>query len=144
MTRTSVSFPLSSATYFTQDGVAGACGTVHKDTDLVCALDTPTYDSGKHCGQTVAITNKKNGKTVNVKVADVRKPFPLRRHFTDDVEYRNVLVAKMQRRLIFPQVPIRHWEVPFPKVSLTVSNFVLEAARPLLIVMFLQVEWRFV
>lgn len=62
---------IRSATFFTQNGVAGACGTVHKDSDIVCALDTPTYANGKHCGQKVAITNLKTGITVDVLVADV-------------------------------------------------------------------------
>jgi len=58
------------ATYYTQDGTTGACGTKHSDSDIVCALKTSTYANGKHCGQTVAITNLKNGKTLKVLVAD--------------------------------------------------------------------------
>lgn len=33
----------SSITYFLQKGVAGACGTVHQDTDLICALGQYGY-----------------------------------------------------------------------------------------------------
>jgi len=58
------------ATFFSQNGVAGACGKVHSDNDIVCALQTQTYDNGANCGKTVAITNTKTGKTVNVLVAD--------------------------------------------------------------------------
>jgi hypothetical protein len=29
---------LPRATFFTQNGVAGACGTVHQDSDLICAM----------------------------------------------------------------------------------------------------------
>jgi len=58
------------ATFYTQNGVEGACGKAHSDNDIICALDTPTYAGGSHCGDYVAITNVKNGKTVNVLVAD--------------------------------------------------------------------------
>jgi len=58
------------ATFFTQNGVEGACGKVHSDDDVVCALQTQTYAGGSNCGKTVAITNTKTGKTVNVLVAD--------------------------------------------------------------------------
>ncbi|KAH9029944.1 plant expansin [Lactarius pseudohatsudake] len=64
------------ATFFYQNGVAGACGKVHSDEDLICAigetkvataiqaLDSPL------CGKQVRITNTENGKTVTVTVAD--------------------------------------------------------------------------
>ncbi|KAH9079528.1 plant expansin [Lactarius deliciosus] len=62
------------ATFFYQNGVAGACGKVHSDDDLICAMDQLRYgDSGARsalCGQQVRITNTKNGKTVTVTVAD--------------------------------------------------------------------------
>jgi len=62
------------ATFFFQNGVAGACGTVHKDTDFVAAIDQARYgDSGKKsslCGQQVKITNPANGKSVTVTIAD--------------------------------------------------------------------------
>ncbi|CAE6424976.1 unnamed protein product [Rhizoctonia solani] len=62
------------ATFFSQNGVAGACGTVHGENDKVVALDYRRYGNlGKQssdCGRTVVITNTKNGKTVTAKVAD--------------------------------------------------------------------------
>ncbi|KAJ3744739.1 RlpA-like double-psi beta-barrel-protein domain-containing protein-containing protein [Lentinula detonsa] len=60
------------ATYFTQNGVAGACGQVHSDSDFIVALDQDRYgDSGatsQYCGKTVSITGL--GKTVQATVAD--------------------------------------------------------------------------
>ncbi|PPQ87999.1 hypothetical protein CVT25_001078 [Psilocybe cyanescens] len=62
------------ATFFFQNGVAGACGTVHKDTDMIAAMDQDRYGfSGNKsplCGKQVKITNTKNQKTVVVTVAD--------------------------------------------------------------------------
>ncbi|KAF9227665.1 barwin-like endoglucanase [Gyrodon lividus] len=62
------------ATYFYQNGVPGACGTVHKDTDYICAMDQARYGNSGNasplCGQQVQITNVNNGKTVTVTVAD--------------------------------------------------------------------------
>jgi hypothetical protein len=62
------------ATFFFQNGVAGACGKVHKDTDLICAMDSARYgNSGNEsplCGKQVRITNTQNDKTVTVTVAD--------------------------------------------------------------------------
>ncbi|GAA6036004.1 hypothetical protein JCM8097_005210 [Rhodosporidiobolus ruineniae] len=56
------------ATYFYQNGVAGACGSVHSDSSYIVALQTSMYAGGSHCGQTVTITG--NGKTITAKVAD--------------------------------------------------------------------------
>lgn len=53
-----------------QQGMAGACGAVHQDTDFVVAINTPMWDNGAHCGQTVEVRNSKTGTTVTVKVAD--------------------------------------------------------------------------
>ncbi|KAG0707690.1 plant expansin [Suillus ampliporus] len=62
------------ATYFYQNGNAGACGTVHSDYDLICAMDQDLYgysgNSSPLCGKQVQITNTSNGKTVVVTVAD--------------------------------------------------------------------------
>jgi len=62
------------ATFFYQNGVAGACGTVHSDNDLIAAIDQARYgNSGEVsalCGQQVEITNTQNGKTVTVTIAD--------------------------------------------------------------------------
>lgn len=63
---------LCSATFYTQNGNAGACGDKHADSDIICALETSTYAHGANCGKHVMITNTKTGKTVNVLVADVR------------------------------------------------------------------------
>ncbi|KAF9483756.1 barwin-like endoglucanase [Pholiota conissans] len=62
------------ATFFYQNGVAGACGTVHSDNDLIAAIDGDRYGNlGKKsslCGQQVQITNTNNKKTVTVTIAD--------------------------------------------------------------------------
>ncbi|CAE6527622.1 unnamed protein product [Rhizoctonia solani] len=62
------------ATYFYQNGVAGACGTVHSDSDPIVAVDYRRYgDTSKKsdlCGKKVLITNITNGKTVTATVAD--------------------------------------------------------------------------
>jgi hypothetical protein len=57
-------------TFFFQNGVAGACGTVHADSDSVVAMDSATYGNGELCGKQVQITNVANGKTVTATVAD--------------------------------------------------------------------------
>ncbi|KAF5368192.1 hypothetical protein D9757_011310 [Collybiopsis confluens] len=56
-------------TFFYQNGVAGACGTVHSDSDSVFAMDSAIYNQGL-CGKSVTITNVANGKTVTGIVAD--------------------------------------------------------------------------
>jgi len=58
------------ATYYTQNGVQGACGTTHSDSDLICALFTSVYAGGQHCGQEVLITNLNTGKVVKVLAVD--------------------------------------------------------------------------
>ncbi|KWU44667.1 hypothetical protein RHOSPDRAFT_33746 [Rhodotorula sp. JG-1b] len=58
------------ATFFYQDGNAGACGTTHQDSDRIVALQTEMYGSGQDCGRTVTITNTSNGKSVTATVAD--------------------------------------------------------------------------
>lgn len=58
------------ATFFFQKGNAGACGTVHQDSDLICAMDSQRFQGGGLCGKQVHITNTKNGKSVTVTVAD--------------------------------------------------------------------------
>jgi hypothetical protein len=57
-------------TFFYQNGVAGACGKVHSDSDKVVALDTLLYGNGQYCGKTIEITNTANGKSVQAVVAD--------------------------------------------------------------------------
>lgn len=66
------------ATYFYQGGNAGACGTVHSDSDYGIAIDSngwwADYASNNNsptCGRKIAITNTNNGKTVTATVWDV-------------------------------------------------------------------------
>jgi hypothetical protein len=62
------------ATFFYQNGNAGACGHVNPDSALICAIDQDRYgNSGNEsplCGKQVQITNENNGKTLTVTVAD--------------------------------------------------------------------------
>jgi len=62
------------ATFFFQNGVAGACGTKHADSVPLVALDTRRYGNtsrkSSDCGRFVIIKNTKNGKTVRALVAD--------------------------------------------------------------------------
>ncbi|KAI6109478.1 plant expansin [Pisolithus sp. B1] len=57
------------ATYFYQNGNAGACGQVNPDTALICAMDSAIY-SQSLCGTQVQITNQNTGQSVTVTVAD--------------------------------------------------------------------------
>lgn len=65
------------ATYFYQGGNAGACGTVHSDSDYVIAIDAAgwwsNYESSgsSYCGKSITLTNTNNGKSVTAVVADV-------------------------------------------------------------------------
>ncbi|OCF43366.1 hypothetical protein I317_02805 [Kwoniella heveanensis CBS 569] len=64
------------ATYFYQGGNAGACGTVHSDSDKVIAIDSNGWwqdfsQPSQYCGKYITITNSNNGKTVTAMVADV-------------------------------------------------------------------------
>jgi len=62
------------ATFFFQNGVAGACGTAHSDNDLIAAIDIQRYgNTGVRsglCGKQVSITNPANNKNVVVTIAD--------------------------------------------------------------------------
>lgn len=58
------------ATFFTQNGVAGACGQVHPDSAIIAALQTSQYANGAHCGKFIQVVNKKNNKSQKVQVAD--------------------------------------------------------------------------
>ncbi|KDQ60945.1 hypothetical protein JAAARDRAFT_568158 [Jaapia argillacea MUCL 33604] len=68
------SFSDGVATFFLQNGQAGACGQVHADSDFIAAIDVARYgDTGVTsplCGQQVFITNQNNGKSVTVTIAD--------------------------------------------------------------------------
>ncbi|KAJ7097872.1 RlpA-like double-psi beta-barrel-protein domain-containing protein-containing protein [Mycena belliarum] len=57
-------------TFFYQNGVAGACGAVHKDTQFVVALQTQTYAGGNNCNRKIRVINTSNGKSVDGVVAD--------------------------------------------------------------------------
>lgn len=64
------------ATYFYQNGNAGACGQYHSDSDKVVAIDGngwwQTYGvQSDLCGRWVNIKNTNNGKTVTAMIADV-------------------------------------------------------------------------
>lgn len=58
------------ATFFFQNGNAGACGKVHSDEDFIVALFTSVYDNGKYCGKQVKITNVQSGTSQIATVAD--------------------------------------------------------------------------
>lgn len=55
-------------TWFTQNGVAGNCGTVHQDSDIIAAMNTAEF-SMDICGKKVKITTPA-GKSLTVTVAD--------------------------------------------------------------------------
>lgn len=63
-----------SGTWFTQNGVAGACGTVHSDNDFIVALDSAIYGdlgaTSKYCGKSLTITNVATGHQETAVVAD--------------------------------------------------------------------------
>lgn len=63
------------ATFYYQNGNAGACGDYHSDYDLIAAIDISRYgNTGSKsylCGQRVHIKNNNNGNTVDVVIADV-------------------------------------------------------------------------
>jgi hypothetical protein len=60
------------ATWYTQNGNAGACGDKHSDSDFIAALDYRTYGNtsakSKYCGQKIRVSWQ--GKSVDVIVAD--------------------------------------------------------------------------
>ncbi|KAF8509255.1 hypothetical protein JB92DRAFT_3083789 [Gautieria morchelliformis] len=58
------------ATFFFQNGIAGNCGQVHSDSDLIVALETSTYAGGIHCGKQIQIQDAKTGHTAVGTVAD--------------------------------------------------------------------------
>jgi hypothetical protein len=62
------------ATFYYQNGNAGACGAFHSDNDLIAAIDGRRYGNlgarSSLCGKQVRITNTKNNKSVVVTIAD--------------------------------------------------------------------------
>jgi expansin (peptidoglycan-binding protein) len=65
------------ATYFTQNGNAGACGQYHSDSEFGIAIDSNGYwgndfsQGSDLCGKVINIKNTNNGKTVTATVWDV-------------------------------------------------------------------------
>jgi len=57
------------ATFFEQEGLAGECGVLHQDSDLIGAIDLARFSSTL-CGQQVLIVNTNNGKSVTITIAD--------------------------------------------------------------------------
>ncbi|KAG8975748.1 hypothetical protein FRB90_009437 [Tulasnella sp. 427] len=61
-------------TWYTQNGVAGACGKKHPDSALIGAMNFQLYGNvdkeSSVCGKQVLITNKKNNKQVTITIAD--------------------------------------------------------------------------
>ncbi|GAA5866449.1 hypothetical protein JCM1840_001321 [Sporobolomyces johnsonii] len=57
-------------TWYTQNGARGSCGQVHKDSDLIVAMNSPQVDGGAYCGRYVTVKNLANSKTVRALVAD--------------------------------------------------------------------------
>jgi hypothetical protein len=63
------------ATFFYQNGNAGACGNYNSDSTPLVAIDQAWWSNfgqvSPHCGQWVEITNTQNGKSVKAQVQDV-------------------------------------------------------------------------
>jgi len=63
------------ATYYFQNGNAGACGDFHGDGDMIGAIEQSWYGNlgqkSQYCGRSVRVTNTNNGKYVDIIVADV-------------------------------------------------------------------------
>ncbi|KAI3484163.1 hypothetical protein L1887_52869 [Cichorium endivia] len=57
------------ATYYAAG--LGACGWTNSGSDFIVAMNAPEWAGGAHCGQTVTITNNKNGNTQTAQVADL-------------------------------------------------------------------------
>ncbi|MBW0522733.1 hypothetical protein O181_062448 [Austropuccinia psidii MF-1] len=58
------------ATFFSQGGVAGACGNKHKDSDYVVAIQSNMYSQGELCGKNISITRPSTGRTIFCLAAD--------------------------------------------------------------------------
>ncbi|KAK9899856.1 hypothetical protein P389DRAFT_4771 [Cystobasidium minutum MCA 4210] len=59
------------ATWYTQNGNAGACGTVNPDSARIIALYTSAYGNGDNCGRSVVIKNLDDGTQTTATVADM-------------------------------------------------------------------------
>ncbi|GAA5885069.1 hypothetical protein JCM16303_006389 [Sporobolomyces ruberrimus] len=58
------------ATFYSQGGSAGSCGSVAGDYDMVVAMSSSFGGYNQYCGRTVNIRNTQNGKTISARVAD--------------------------------------------------------------------------
>ncbi|KAM0748658.1 barwin-like endoglucanase [Meredithblackwellia eburnea MCA 4105] len=58
------------ATFYTQNGVAGACGKVNPDSALIIAQDSRMYNNGANCGRSITLTRTDNGASVTAVIAD--------------------------------------------------------------------------
>ncbi|GAA5877276.1 hypothetical protein JCM16303_006225 [Sporobolomyces ruberrimus] len=58
------------ATFYSQGGAAGSCGSVAGDYDMVVAMSAAFGSNNQYCGRSVTIRNTQNGKTVTARVAD--------------------------------------------------------------------------
>merc|ERR1712093_381191 len=59
------------ATWYMQNGNAGACGNYNPDSAKIIALYTSVYGDGSKCGKKVKITNLDDGGSVEAVVADM-------------------------------------------------------------------------
>jgi len=57
------------ATFYSQDGLPGACGQVNTDSDLIVAVSQGSF-SQSICGGQIKITNTQNQETVMARIAD--------------------------------------------------------------------------
>ncbi|KAM5543280.1 hypothetical protein V8D89_003154 [Ganoderma adspersum] len=71
----SADFTGGHASFFSQNGLPGACGVFHPDSAFIAALQItrygPTSQVSPNCGRSITLTNTDNGKQVTVTVADV-------------------------------------------------------------------------
>ncbi|KAI0364828.1 barwin-like endoglucanase [Pilatotrama ljubarskyi] len=62
------------ATFFFQNGMAGACGQVNPDSAFIVAISLQRYGSSAGpsplCGESIKVTNTRNGNSVIVTIAD--------------------------------------------------------------------------
>ncbi|KAH9457827.1 hypothetical protein MJO28_004895 [Puccinia striiformis f. sp. tritici] len=58
------------ATFFTQDGNAGACGKTHQDSDYIVAIQSGMYGGGTFCGKTIVVTRVSTGQSIECVAAD--------------------------------------------------------------------------
>lgn len=73
-TNTDVETFTGTASWYTQNGNAGACGQYHSDSDYIVALKTDLYgwtgQRSQYCGRSLTITNTATGATAQAIAAD--------------------------------------------------------------------------